>query len=44
MNYAPYKSMGLFAPTGTPEQLAAFVKRDYVRYGKVIKDIGLTPE
>ena len=39
-----FNNQGADIVAGTPEQLAAFVKRDYARYGKVIKDIGLTPE
>ena len=37
-------SQGLVPIGGSPEQLAARMKSDYAKWGKVIQDIGLKPE
>ena len=37
-------SAGIEPVTSTPEQFAAFVKSETVRYAKVIKDAGIKPE
>ncbi|HYH42384.1 MAG TPA: tripartite tricarboxylate transporter substrate binding protein [Burkholderiales bacterium] len=39
-----FKDRGADIIAGTPEQLSEYVRRDYARYGKLIKEIGLTPE
>jgi tripartite-type tricarboxylate transporter receptor subunit TctC len=35
---------GIEPVTGTPEQLATFIKSETVRFAKVIKDAGIKPE
>jgi len=39
-----FKDRGADIIAGAPEQLSEYVRRDYARYGKLIKEIGLTPE
>lgn len=39
-----FRDRGADVIAGTPEQLSEYVRRDYARYGKLIKEIGLTPE
>ena len=38
-----YAELGTEAVTGTPEELAAYTRRDFEKWGKVIKAAGLTP-
>lgn len=37
-------SQGLDAVGSTPEELAALIKKEYVMYGKLVKQIGLKPQ
>jgi tripartite-type tricarboxylate transporter receptor subunit TctC len=39
-----FREQGADVIAGPPEQLSEYVRRDYARYGKLIKEIGLTPE
>ena len=39
-----FRDRGADVIAGTPDQLSEYVRRDYARYGKLIKEIGLTPE
>ena len=39
-----FRDRGADVIAGTPAQLSEYVRRDYARYGKLIKEIGLTPE
>ena len=38
------KSQSIDSAVGTPEQLAAHIKAEYARYGRIIKSVGLKPE
>lgn len=38
-----YVELGTEVVTGTPEELAAYTRRDFEKWGKVIKAAGLTP-
>lgn len=38
------ESQGAEAATGTPEEFAAFIRRDQAKWAKVVKDTGLKPE
>jgi tripartite-type tricarboxylate transporter receptor subunit TctC len=38
------ESQGAEAATGTPEEFAAFIRRDQAKWAKVVKDTGITPE
>src|SRR6185436_3752838 len=38
------KSQSIDSAVGTPEQLAAHIKAEYARYGKIIKSVGLRAE
>ena len=35
---------GLTIVTESPEYFAEYLKRDYAKYGKLVKDIGFTPQ
>ena len=35
---------GLTLVTESPEYFAEYLKRDYAKYGKLVKDIGYTPQ
>lgn len=39
-----FKQLGLEGGGGTPEQLTQFVRSEYAKYAKVIKDAGIKPE
>ena len=39
-----FREQGADVIAGPPEQLSEYVRRDYARYAKLIKEIGLTPE
>jgi tripartite-type tricarboxylate transporter receptor subunit TctC len=39
-----FREQGAEVIAGPPEQLSEYVRRDYARYAKLIKEIGLTPE
>ena len=39
-----FKQLGLEGGGGTPEQLTQFVRAEYAKYAKVIKDAGVVPE
>jgi len=36
--------VGLESKPGTPEEMNALVEAEYVRWGKVIKAVGIKPE
>ncbi len=38
------EGQGAEAVTGTPEEFAAFIRRDLAKWAKVVKDTGITPE
>ena len=38
------ESQGAEAVAGTPEEFAAFIRRDQAKWAKVVKDVGITPE
>ena len=38
------ESQGAEAAAGSPEEFAAFIRRDLAKWSKVVKDVGLTPE
>ena len=38
------ESQGAEAATGTPEEFAAFIRRDAAKWARVVKDTGITPE
>ena len=38
------EAQGAEATTGTPEEFAAFIRRDLAKWAKVVKDTGITPE
>jgi tripartite-type tricarboxylate transporter receptor subunit TctC len=39
-----FKQLGLDGGGGTPEQLTVFVRSEFAKYAKVIKDAGIKPE
>jgi tripartite-type tricarboxylate transporter receptor subunit TctC len=39
-----FKQLGLDGGGGTPEQLTAFVRSEYAKYAKVIRDAGIKAE
>ena len=39
-----FAKQGLEAAPGTPEELAAFMKREYDTWGKVVKQAGIKPQ
>ena len=38
------ESQGAEAVAGTPEEFAAYIRRDQAKWAKVVKDVGITPE
>ena len=38
------EEQGTETVTGTPEEFAAFIRRDLAKWAKVVKDTGITPE
>jgi len=39
-----FRQLGLDGGGGTPEQLTAFVRSEFAKYAKVIKDAGIKAE
>ena len=39
--YRPFDKQGLESQPGTPAELAAYMKREYDTWGKVVKDAGI---
>lgn len=36
--------MGIFAPAGTPEDLASYLRRELDKYGRIIREAGVKAE